>query len=326
MDKNKFLFDLRRGISFLRRFYFKRKSTFRREQASISQRSKMYLEKIMKNVRLFSLLILTLCFLTVGISAQIGTLVKSELSQAESDRIIKSFTDNEVKFREALNIYVFKRNAVINTVGMGGQLTGTYHTITFMTFAEDGKRVEKVLFAPLPTTPPGFMTSEDLQDLGGVNPFALQPKVIDQYDFRLVGKQKIDSLNLYVFDVTPKQIPSVKSGLRLFTGRVWVDDKDLMIVKTKGKAVPDAKNNKFPVVETWRENIDGKYWFPSFATSDDELIFDNGSVLKIRMRVYYKEYARGRSEFKILDDDNEVIEATPPAGTVPSPPPPIKKP
>lgn len=287
----------------------------------------------MKNVRIFSLLILTLCFLATGISAQIGTLVSTNLSQAEADRIIKKVTDNEVKFRDALNSYAFKRNATVNTIGMGGQLTGTYHTITFMTFTGDGKRVEKVMYAPMPTTPPGFVTSQDLQDLGGVNPFALQPKVIDQYNFNFVGKQKIDALDLYVFDVTPKQIPSVKSGVRMFTGRIWVDDRDLFIVKTKGKAVPETKENKFPVVETWRENIDGKYWFPSFATSDDELVFDSGEVLKIRMRVYFKDYTLGRTEVIILDDETEVLDnqqkdvnETLPAGTVPPPPPPIKKP
>lgn len=281
----------------------------------------------MKNVRLFLLLILTFCFTAISVSAQIGELVKSDLSQAESDRIVKTFTDNELNFRESLNSYAFRRTATVNTLGMGGQLTGTYHTITFMTFTKEGERVEIVEYAPMPTTPPGFMTSEDLQDLGGVNPFALEPKTISQYDFRFVGKQNIDTLNLYVFDVTPKQIPSVKSGVRLFTGRVWVDDKDFMIVKTKGKAVPDAKNNKFPVVETWRENIDGKYWFPAFATSDDELVFDNGEVLKIRMRVYFKNYTQGKSDFKIYDED-ETPDAlppteTPPAGT-PPPPPPIK--
>ncbi|MCV4753791.1 hypothetical protein OFC37_30485, partial [Escherichia coli] len=69
-----------------------------------------------------------------------------------------------------------------------------------------------------------------------------------------------------------------------------------MIVKSKGKAVPETKNNKFPVVETWRENVDGKYWFPSFATSDDELVFDNGSVTKIRMRIRYTDYKLGRTD------------------------------
>ena len=99
----------------------------------------------------------------------------------------------------------------------------------------------------------------DLEDLGGVNPFALEPRNISQYNFNYLGKEKIDELNLHVFEVAPKVMPNPKSGIRLFTGRIWVDDEDLMIVKSKGKAVPETKDNKFPIVETWRENVDGKY-------------------------------------------------------------------
>ena len=46
---------------------------------------------------------------------------------------------------------------------------------------------------------------------------------------------------------------------RLFSGRIWVDEQDLQIVKTKGKGVPETKKNKFPTVETYREHIDGKF-------------------------------------------------------------------
>ncbi|MBO0237265.1 hypothetical protein, partial [Vibrio parahaemolyticus] len=76
---------------------------------------------------------------------------------------------------------------------------------------------------------------EDLEDLGGVNPFAIEPSAIPQYNFTYIGKEKIDELDLFVFDVTPKVIPDPKkSTQRLFIGRIWVDDKDLMIVKSKG--------------------------------------------------------------------------------------------
>ena len=90
--------------------------------------------------------------------------------------------------------------------------------------------------------------------------------------------------------------------MRLFTGRIWIDVDDLMIVKTKGKAVPETKTNKFPIVETYRDQVDGKYWFPIDARADDELVFDDGSVVRIRMRVKYTNYAVGRSEVRILDD------------------------
>lgn len=231
-------------------------------------------------------------------------IAKKDLSQAEIDRIIKKFTANEGDFRAALTNYVFNRYATVNIIGMGGQIAGTYRRDSFMTFSADGNRFEKVIFAPVATTPPGFVTPEDLEDLGGVNPFALEPQAVPQYNFSYVGVEHIDELNLYVFDVTPKVIPDPKkSKLRLFTGRVWVDVDDLMIVKSKGKAVPETKTNKFPIVETTREQIDGKYWFPSDARADDDLVFDNGTVTKIRMRVKYTDYKLGRSEVRVLDDD-----------------------
>jgi hypothetical protein len=241
----------------------------------------------------------------LGTTAQ-DSIIKADLPQAEIDRIVKNFTAKEGEFRQALTQYVFNRSATISTIGLGGNITGTYRRDSFMTFTEDGKRFEKILFAPMPTLTEISVTPEDLEDLGGVNPFALEPAAINLYNFRFVGKEKIDDLNLYVFDVTPKVIPDPKkSKQRLFTGRVWVDDQDLQIVKSKGKAVPETKNNKFPVVETWRENIDGKYWFPALSTSDDELVFDSGNVVKLRVRVKYTNYKQGRSDVRILDEDVE---------------------
>jgi len=219
-------------------------------------------------------------------------------NSVDSDRIIRAFTAKEVEFRRALNNYSFKRDALIQRIGMGGQVTGEYHRVSTFTFDDQGNRYEKISFFPMATMPE--VTAEDIDDLGGVNPFALEPSKISQYDFRYVGKEKIDELNLYIFDVTPKVIPkNIKE--RLFTGRVWVDDQDLLIVKTKGKGVPEDKNNKYPVVETYRENIDGRYWFPAYSYADEELIFDNGNVLHIRMKVRYMDFTPARATLKVTE-------------------------
>jgi len=265
----------------------------------------------MKKCLAFLLIVL----ITFGAFAQPAGPVKRDMSPEEINRIIKKVTENEGDFRGALQSYVFNRYATINTIGMGGQITGTYRRDSFMTFTQDGGRFERVLFSPIATTPPGFVTPEDLEDLGGVNPFALDPSVVGQYNFSYVGTEKIDDLTLHVFDVRPKVIPDPKkTKLWMFTGRVWVDVDDLMIVKSRGKSVPETKNNKFPIVETTREQIDGKFWFPSDARADDELVFDDGSVVKIRMRVRYADYKVGRSEVRILDDE--------PAKPTPTPTPP----
>lgn len=274
---------------------------------------------MLQKIIIFSLV---MCFGLGTVFAQ-SNIVKKDLSQAEIDKIIKNVAEKEGEFREALKNYVFNRFAVIQTVGFGGQITGEFRRDSFLTFNTDGARFEKILFAPISTLRDLTITPEDLEDLGGVNPFALDPYVINQYKFDYLGKEKVDELDLYVFDVTPKVVPDPKkTKLRLFTGRIWVDDRDLQIVKSKGKAIPETKDNKFPIVETWRENIDGKYWFPAYSLStgqDGELVFGSGQVVRLKMRVKYSDYRQGRSDVKILDDD--VVDETTKPKTKPTPTP-----
>lgn len=244
--------------------------------------------------------------------AQQTGVIKRDLNAADIDRIVKKFVDNEREFRDALTEYVFNRSATVQTIGLGGQATGTYRRDSFMMLNPDGSRFEKVLFAPIATTHPGFVTPEDLEDLGGINPFALEPSLIGSYNFGYVGVERIDDFDLYVFDVTPKVIPNPKkSKQRLFTGRVWVDTETLMILRTKGKAVPETDDNKFPVVETTRDQVDGKYWFPVDARSDDELVFKSGQVLKLKLRVKFANYRKGQTDVRILDDDDPRALPTP---------------
>jgi hypothetical protein len=247
-----------------------------------------------------------LCLYVFTAFGQASNIQKAPLTKPQIDNIVKKLTTNELNFRNALRDYIFSRSATIQTVGIGGNITGTYRRDSDMTLNPDGTRQEKILFFPMPTLTEISMTPEDLEDLGGVNPFALEPAAISQYDFSYLGKEHIDELDLYVFDVTPKVIPDPKkSKLRLFTGRIWVDDQKLEIVKSKGKAVPETKQNKFPIVETWRENIDGKFWFPSYVASDDELVFDNGQAVKLHMRVKYNNYKVGHTDVRVIDDPGD---------------------
>lgn len=244
-------------------------------------------------------------------------ITKVNLSQAEIDRIIKAFTEKELQFRQALTQYSFKRKAEIQTFGDGGQVTGEYIRESQYMFGDDGTRYEKILFMPVPTF--SGVTAEDLDDLGGVNPFALEPSKLALYNFTFVGKERVDELDLYVFDVEPKIKPDPKrSKDRFFSGRVWVDAEDLQIVKTKGKGLPETKDNKFPIVETWRENIDGKYWFPTYSYANEVLNFDNGSSYRIKMRVRYSDFKEAKATVRILDDD-VITEEKPQTAPAPTP-------
>lgn len=228
------------------------------------------------------------------------------LTPAQIEKIIRAFTAKETAFRHALNSYAFKRDALLQELGMGGQVIGEYHRVSNLTFDDQGNRTEKIQFFPMPSF--SGVTQEDLEDLGGVNPFALEAEKIDQYNFKYVGKERIDELDLYIFDVTPKVAPK-KTFPRFFSGRIWVDDRDLQIVKSRGKGVPETKENKFPIVETYREEIDGKYWFPTYSYADDDLVFDNGQDLRLRLRIKYTDYQVGHSKVKITEVEEASAES-----------------
>lgn len=248
----------------------------------------------------------------------------ASLSQAQIDEIIRKFAAKETEFRQALNSYAFKRDALMQEIGMGGQVVGEYHRVSSFTFDDKGNRFEKIGFFPMPSLQGVSLTTEDLEDLGGVNPFALEAAKISQYNFKYVGKERIDELDLYVFEVSPKVMPSPKSKERVFVGRIWVDDHDLQIVKAKGKAGPETKTNKFPVVETYREQIDGKYWFPTYVYADDDLIFDNGTDVRIRMQVKYSDFVVGRGRVTITEVGEAPESLKPEPTTTPEKTPPDK--
>ena len=67
------------------------------------------------------------------------------------DRIVIAFTAKESEFHNALAQYRFKRDATVQTMGAGGQLSGEYRRTSRLAFDDSGKRIEKILFFPTPT-------------------------------------------------------------------------------------------------------------------------------------------------------------------------------
>src|SRR5437764_233110 len=58
--------------------------------------------------------------------------------------IVRAFTRKETEFRRALNGYTFRREAVIQTIGMGGEVTGEYNRTSQFVFNDAGERFERI--------------------------------------------------------------------------------------------------------------------------------------------------------------------------------------
>jgi hypothetical protein len=215
------------------------------------------------------------------------------------EEIIKKFAAKESEFQEARNLYTFRQEVKIQTIGASNRATGEYLRISDILFDDKGKRSERIVRFPTPTLQGLVVTPTDLRDLADTQPFSITSKELAKYSISYVGKEKIDEIDTFVFEVKPKTIPKYRSGgERVFAGRIWVDDRDLQIVKTFGKGYPEGEE-RFPKFETYRENIDGKYWFPTYTYADDVLEFPNGPPIRMRMQVRYTNYKQFSSDVKI---------------------------
>ncbi len=215
------------------------------------------------------------------------------------EQIIQKFAQREEEFRKERDNFTYTQMFVIQTIDMDGQPDGEHRMTSDILFTPAGKRYEKVTDAPPPTLQRISLSQQDLDDLEHVQPFVLTTAELPKYNVTYVGREQLDELSTYVFDVAPK---AIEKSQRYFQGRIWVDDKDLNIVKTDGKAVPDIKKkgqeNVFPRFETFRENIEGRFWFPTYTRSNDTLHFSTGDV-PIRMTVRYTNYKRFGVTIKI---------------------------
>ena len=223
------------------------------------------------------------------------------------DQIIQKFAAKEKEFKQARENYTYTQDVRVDTLD-GDTIDGEYRQVVDITFDDKGRRIEQVKFAPQNSLQRISMTREDFEDIEKRMPFVLTSDEIGDYQIMYLGQQKEDELNTYVFDVAPK---SIEKNRRYFQGRIWVDDHDFQIVKTHGKNVPDigagkrGQENLFPAFTTWREQVDGKYWFPTYTLVNDELHFRTGDV-HVKQIVKYTNYKRFGANVKITYEGQDI--------------------
>jgi outer membrane lipoprotein-sorting protein len=255
--------------------------------------------------------------LAVFVLGTVSARAQAPASDVPISEVIKKFAEKEKEFKAARDNYIFRQEVVVEDLGRSNRKVGEYRTTTEISFDEKGRRTERVTHAPPDTLKNFTISKEDLQSIESIQPFVLTSDDIGQYDLKYGGKEKVDEITCFVFDVSPKKIEKDK---RYFEGKIWVDDQDFQIVKTFGKSVPDirGKNNEnlFPKFETYREQIDGQYWFPTYTRAVDVLNFSTGAI-HFREIVRYTDYKKFQTSVK-LKFGGEVTDGKSPASSAPS--------
>jgi hypothetical protein len=246
--------------------------------------------------------------------AGFGPLNADKPDNVTIDEIIKRMGEQEARFEVALNDYTFTETVKMDTINDdNNRPDGEYMQVSQITFDDKNRRVEHVTMAPANTLQRVIMTENDLKDVAERLPFILTTKQLPDYKLTYLGKQKVDDLDTYVFSVEPK---TLVKGRRYFQGKVWVDQQDMEIVLCNGLNVPQdtrkGHEDLSPPFTTYYQQVDGKYWFPTYTRAEGILHFaaQSGALsqdVHMKNTVTYKNYKRFRTSVTI-HYDGEVLE------------------
>ncbi len=208
--------------------------------------------------------------------------------------VIQKLGAGETSAKEARLHYAYKQDVLVQTL-TGKDVTGEFHEVTSISYDAKGKRQEQVTFAAQSTLRGIQLTADDFDDIRVFMPLMLSSEDLAQYNLTYSGQRHVDDLDTYEFRIEPK---NKQNGKRFFQGRIWVDAQDFQIVKVCGKSGPEkAKLKKHeradlhPTFVTYRQLVDGHYWFPAYTRSDDTLLFQTGAV-QVKEIIKYSGYKR----------------------------------
>ena len=207
------------------------------------------------------------------------------------EEIIKRFSQKEDQYIVARAGYTYKKTVRLEEFGPDGKPSGQLTLVVEAKPGADGKLYEKTVERPQSTLRYLEMGPEDFQTLARMPAYPLTTAQLAKYNLKYLGKELVDEISCYIFQVKPK---GVERAHFYFDGIVWVDDAYLEVVKTYGKWVNDLGDTRsatmpFNIFETYRENVDGKYWLPNYMRSDETLSLKDIHV-PVRLVIKWTEY------------------------------------
>jgi hypothetical protein len=186
------------------------------------------------------------------------------------EQIIQRFAKKEELYAGVRPTFSYTKTIRVQEFGPDGRPTGEFLATYEGMRSSDGKLYERALSAPQSTLEYLQFEPEDAQKLTHLPAYAVTTSQLSKYDVKYLNTEKVDEVDCYIFQVSPKQLDRQYA---LFDGVIWVDQKYLEVVKSYGQWVTDLgalhpPTLPFAMFETYRENVDGKYWFPDYSRSD----------------------------------------------------------
>ena len=206
---------------------------------------------------------------TLDLSGRVAHHPAQKLTPQE---VLTKVTENGTQVTRALLDYSYYAELTIETVSQADTITGKYYRFSQISYDSFGIRQERV-FEDKSTLPKNtHIGTNAVNNMVRVYQFIITPETLGLYELNYVGRETVDELRTYVFDVRPKiKLPDAdKTADRYLRGRVWIDDQDLQVVKVAGEALPEQNAHRTPKFETVFQNHD-RYWFPAYTSADDAI-------------------------------------------------------
>lgn len=216
---------------------------------------------------------------------------KVEAPPVPPDEIIRALAQKEEAFLQARGGFSYHKTVRVVELDDDGKVAGEFQYVTEGRINSEGGHFERIIKQPEGTLPDAMLQPADLDILWRAPLFPFTPGQLPKYELTFAGKQQVDELSTYLFQVKPRQVDRAHA---YFEGAIWVDDRDLCIVKAYGKWVTETGDVSTPEVpfvffETYRENIEGKFWFPTYVRSDAMLKLKDREV-PLRLTIRWTDY------------------------------------
>src|ERR1700674_146542 len=244
------------------------------------------------------------------------------------EEIVRRFSQKEDEYLKSRPNYGFRKSVRIQEFGPDGSVIGEFLRVAQFQKPADGRVAIKTIEKPQSTLQGVYLAPEDLDALDRIPAYPLTSGQLAKYDLKFIGRELVDEVDCYIFQVKPKVVERAKA---YFEGVVWVDAKYLEVVKTYGKWVTDQGDTRgiaqlpFSLFETYRENVDGKYWFPNYLRSDDTLHTKEGDI-PVRLVIKWMDFKPAGAAQSVTkpppNSPNSAPPATPPQpsqGAAPAP-------
>jgi hypothetical protein len=238
------------------------------------------------------------------------------------EEIIRRFSQKEDEYLKSRSNYGFRKSVRIQEFGPDGSAIGEFLRVTQYQKMVDGRVAVMPIEKPQSTLHGVYLAPEDLDALDRIPAYPLTSGQLAKYDLKFIGRELVDEVDCYIFQAKPKMVERAKA---YFEGVVWVDAQYLEVVKTYGKWVTDQGDTRgiaqlpFSLFETYRENVDGKYWFPNYLRSDDTLHTKEGDI-PVRLVIKWTEFKPAGAAESVPKAVPNPSSETP--GAAPAPPPP----